>query len=815
MLKVGKGWKLYLIHHSHTDIGYTDRQEKIERYHVDFIKQAIDILEGAENGKNNYKGFKWTCENFWQVENFLSHCNDEYKEKFEYFVNKGLIDISLNYLNMTELVDRQVLEKMLAKGRDYANRKRLSLDSAMTADINGFSWGYCESLYKAGVRNLFSCLHAHHGMHPLFKKQIPFWWESPEGNKLLVWNGEQYHLGNEFFIMPNAHTSYQIEDEFVNDKHTDHFHIAEKRIYRYIENLEKDHYPYSYVPAMISGLISDNASPNGKIIETINKWNQKHSDNIEIELITLNEFFRILRKGNTLDIPTYSGDWNDWWADGVGSTPAPTKIYKDAQRKYNLSYKLDPEGKLGKKEWIKAAEQQMMMYAEHTWGYSSSVSEPWNTLVNDLDYRKAAYAVNANRLVSKNLDEILSEMGEVSIQPDREKLYKIINPHDNSVIDKVIVYIEGWESIDGKRIAEDIEKTLEVVDLESGNILECQIEKTARAIEIEFIMELEPREERIVKVSRKKNPSKVLTIQHHAYKGAEGVEDIAPYSNNKLGNSTHGISTQFYTILFDHVQGIKSIKDRKNNRELVHSNFQYAPFTGIYEKTDVQTTPYEERRRMGRNRKGRLTNRYASKLKNIELLIDGPVYVSIKMDYELEGTNLYSLLVKVYKDLPKIECKVRIHKKSEWAPENLYISLPFTLGNNTELFVDKTGTVFRPAIDQLPGSNTEFYLLQNGLSFLDNDNNAFIVAIKDSPLITLGTLDHHLIELCGEGTHYKNKEVVYSWVMNNFWETNFKVDLSGFYEFEYQLFLATDVVSEKQAMVKCQELNEGLIGVPI
>lgn len=43
MLKVGKKWKLYLIHHSHTDIGYTDRQEKIERYHVDFIKQAIDI----------------------------------------------------------------------------------------------------------------------------------------------------------------------------------------------------------------------------------------------------------------------------------------------------------------------------------------------------------------------------------------------------------------------------------------------------------------------------------------------------------------------------------------------------------------------------------------------------------------------------------------------------------------------------------------------------------------------------------------------------------------------------------------------------
>ncbi len=102
------------------------------------------------------------------------------------------------------------------------------------------------------------------------------------------------------------------------------------------------------------------------------------------------------------------------------------------------------------------------------------------------------------------------------------------------------------------------------------------------------------------------------------------------------------------------------------------------------------------------------------------------------------------------------------------------------------------------------------------MTFLDNDKNALIVAIKDTPLITLGNLDHHLIELCDQNTHYKNKEVVYSWVMNNnFWETNFKVDLSGFYEFEYQLYMATDIESEQQAMLKCQELNEGFIAVPI
>lgn len=45
-----KKWTVYVIHHSHTDIGYTDRQEKITQYHADYIRQVMDILDAARNG---------------------------------------------------------------------------------------------------------------------------------------------------------------------------------------------------------------------------------------------------------------------------------------------------------------------------------------------------------------------------------------------------------------------------------------------------------------------------------------------------------------------------------------------------------------------------------------------------------------------------------------------------------------------------------------------------------------------------------------------------------------------------------------------
>ena len=96
---------MYIIHHSHTDIGYTERQDKIIRYQCDFIRQAVDILNDLHvNNKTQYKGFKWQCENYWQVKNFYENSNEDYIKDFEKYVKSGEIGLSGNYLNLTELI---------------------------------------------------------------------------------------------------------------------------------------------------------------------------------------------------------------------------------------------------------------------------------------------------------------------------------------------------------------------------------------------------------------------------------------------------------------------------------------------------------------------------------------------------------------------------------------------------------------------------------------------------------------------------------------------------------------------------------------
>lgn len=52
-------WELYLIHHSHLDIGYTDPQPTIIMNHLDYLDQVLALCERTASWETP---FKWTVE---------------------------------------------------------------------------------------------------------------------------------------------------------------------------------------------------------------------------------------------------------------------------------------------------------------------------------------------------------------------------------------------------------------------------------------------------------------------------------------------------------------------------------------------------------------------------------------------------------------------------------------------------------------------------------------------------------------------------------------------------------------------------------
>lgn len=62
--------KIYVVHHSHTDIGYTDLQERVIFNQICDIKKAIRIIKEGYEKRTPEKYFKWNCETYYCVEQF-------------------------------------------------------------------------------------------------------------------------------------------------------------------------------------------------------------------------------------------------------------------------------------------------------------------------------------------------------------------------------------------------------------------------------------------------------------------------------------------------------------------------------------------------------------------------------------------------------------------------------------------------------------------------------------------------------------------------------------------------------------------------
>ncbi len=777
---------LYVIHHSHTDIGYTELQHRIGRWHVGFIRQALKIIDrGKSSDGVDWSGFKWNCESFWAVEQFLKTASKREILQLQRAVLSGRIGISASFLNFNELLDYDLVAKSVAKAEMFGRSIGVPIDSAMTADINGFGWGFSDALLSHGVRNLFTCIHTHHGMYPL-KRQMPFWWESPGGDRLLVWNGEHYHIGNELGLVPGAVSSYMIKDECDAEMiYSDHWGVAEIRIPRLYEQLEASGYPYDFLPVMVSGLRTDNAPPNSQIMDFIDRWHKKHGADFRVEMITLSEFFGVLRQ-RMGDIPVYRGDWPDWWSDGTAGNPEYTRMFRQAQR--DLWY----YGQLTNRyeEIIpvdsSAAEDNLMLYAEHTFGHSYSVLKPWHPLVHGVGGRKKAFAALALEASRTLLDDALGSLGAADLMPGRPLLYKVINPLNSPVsgITRLVVGHFEYHELGFDRGAE-------VFDLETGKSVAYQIDDCPSGMEFCVAVSLRVGEERLYRIE------------------PNAGQPVGPPDSVSL--TDEGLETPYVSIRWQKGAGVSSWIDKVSGRDMIRPDRDHNPFTPVHEVTPVPEVDQvmSVRGAMGLNRKGENVVRSEGKLESVKLETKGSLFCRAQLRYAVAGTSFCVVELTAFYGEPRVDVAVRMVKDSIWEPENVYLALPFTGGERAQLWLDKAGVGVRPRIDQLPGTLIDFYSIQEGLAFV-SDDWGMVVATPDSNLIQLGDLDYGERKLHDPKDCSPDRELVYAWLMTNYWETNFEAGLGGFYEFRFSVKWGDDLVDPERALRACREINVGV-----
>lgn len=779
-----KKFDIYVVHHSHTDIGYTDLQEVVILNQVDYIKSAIKYLDEAYANNTCVKDFKWNCETYYCVERFFEECTEEERESFIKYVKLGNIGLSATYLNFNDLIDKNVLTKRTREAVELFKKEDVNFNVAMNADINGISLGALDAFLDNGVEFLYTNIHCHHGMYPLYQNQQPYFWENKAGKKLLVWSGEHYNLGNVMGLVENKAPNFMTQNYQSSGEKKAHVDVVKDNIREYIDLCLEHGYKYDFIPMSVSGVFSDNAPPNLEIIELITEFNKKYGEEIHIEMVTVAQLYEKI-KDKVADSNTYKGDLTDWWAHGVPSTPYSAKHYKEAQRMYNLCERMDPEHKIISEKFEREAEDNIMLYAEHTWGHSSTITNPYDTMVLNLDMRNASYASKAHEASAKNLYKVKQSMGDKLRYYDRDGKIKATNTVNEKTTAVVEFYIEVWAYGD-----------IVLENAETHEVMKTQISSHPRGVLVSFIDTFEPNEAKIYTYKEVKKKPDIINSRV-AYSGSERVRDIVNDYDKVTYTLPYGIENDFFKIGYEIGTGITTFYNKKLDCEMLKQG-DAKFFTPVYENTEIRTDVYEERRLLGRNIRGLHAKKYIGELSDIKIVDNGPVFKTVELVYNLEGTYFSSIVIKMFNDIPRIDFKYKVAKTYSEAIENLL--LPLALNVEKETYIDKSAVSFKCGVEQIPGTCMEYYLVDTGVVYKTDKANIEINTL-DAPMIYAGELKHHPILLC-DNKEENNKRDIYSWIMNNIWETNFKMDLSGATEYCYSLTMsdARDVDESFESM---------------
>ena len=83
---------VYLIHHSHTDVGYTSDQAVVWDLHERFLNEAIQLAD-KYSGSQTDGAFRWTIESTHVLDRWLKHAPARRIDRLVALENAGRVEV--------------------------------------------------------------------------------------------------------------------------------------------------------------------------------------------------------------------------------------------------------------------------------------------------------------------------------------------------------------------------------------------------------------------------------------------------------------------------------------------------------------------------------------------------------------------------------------------------------------------------------------------------------------------------------------------------------------------------------------------------
>jgi alpha-mannosidase len=738
-------WQVHMLHHTHLDIGYTHIQDDVERLQMKFLDEAIEIGRRTDHYPPEAR-FKWLPECLWPVDRYLKEASPEKRKEFLQAVEKGWISLDAFYGNaLAALYRPEELFTLL----DYSQRLKtdygIQMDSAMITDVPGFPWGIVPVMAQCGVKYL--------SMGPNTSARIGYVYELAD--QPFYWVSPCGKHKILCWIAGRGYSWFHTGLNYVN--------IAKKltpeRIFGYLQELEQKEYPYDIIQIRYN-IGSDNGPPDPELPDYVKAWNEKYAYP-QMIIISASQSFRDFEQRYGDKLPEYRGDFTPYWEDGAASSARETALNRNAAERLvqaaTLWAMLDPKQYPDQDFYL--AWRGAVLYDEHTWGAYNSISEPDHEFVKTQWAWKQNCALEADKISKRVLQDILKRH-----KADVKKVEAVDIFNTNSWPRNDLIILPKNMNLVGDRV-EDA----------SGHAVYSQRLSTG---ELAFLAKDVP----------------PLSAKRFLIKSGNSHVPSQQIAARRIDNTIAN------TIMIGN-DAINMIIDTKTGG-IIGLKRDGIPFNLVDRKQGLALNDYFYV--AGNDPK----KAQPSGLAQVTLKEKGPLVTSLLIESEAPGCHKLIREIRMIAGLDRVDIINIVDKKKIRTKEGVHFAFAFNVPDG-QMRLDTPWAVVRPELDQIPGSNKNFFTVQR---FIDVSNDRFGItcAILDAPMVEVGSITAEIPWI----KTLPPTQKFFSYVMNNYWFTNYRADQEGPTTFRYSLYphQKLDLAAVRRFGI---ERSQPLIPVPV
>lgn len=734
-IEPAKKWTIALIPHEHLDVGFTDYPAKVAELHSRSIDQAMGLIRKTLD-------FRWTLDGSWVADQYINGRSSEAREQFFEHVRNGSIVIPPEFANQhTGNASWEALARSLYGQHNLAREYKLPItDAAQIVDVPAYTWGYASLLHDAGIKYFVAASNSWRSPVMLlgrWNEKSPFYWEGPDGGRVLMWYSRAYLQAHTLFGGP-----WRMES--IRDS-----------LPVFLQAYTRPDYTAS--TAIIFGTQLENTPLAREQSEIVASFSREYAWP-KFEFSTVHSAMQRIEREWKGVIPVVRGDFGPYWEDGYGSDAAYTAIHRENQHRIataeimgaavsSIDARVRPD-----KAMLDDAWHNELLYDEHTWTYVSATTQPEHHQTEDQIALKESRATRARDDINE------------SIQRGWAQLEALVKTKANSI---AVFNSLNW--VRSGIVETDLPSGTTLVESSTGAEIPVEILDKGKGISLPGFGPGSVRV-RFIAAAVPAVGYKLYTIMPIAKERAAPVEI--------RGNILENV---FYRITLDPSSGaIASIFDKHLGRELVDSSSPYKFGQYLY-VTGGDSYPENSLYRFGAGLKPPTLTVHATSSGTLVSATKTPIGIVATLGSSAPNTPSIQTEILLPDSTKEILITYHLHKDRVLTRESAYIAFPFAV-TAPEFTYGSQAAWVNPAKDELAGGSREWYLPTTWASVYNSQVAATVVPL-DAPLVAFGDI------VRGEWpAEFKpESSAIFSWLMNNYWGTNFPAWQGGDFIFHYAI----------------------------